>query len=64
MAHGWFMLIVMASYTANLANFLTTSNMAERLSSWTQVQESFGQWRLALPMGSAHADYIRVQQDM
>jgi hypothetical protein len=26
-AHGWFMLICVASYTANLANFLTTSNM-------------------------------------
>jgi hypothetical protein len=26
-AHGWFMLILVASYTANLANFLVNSTL-------------------------------------
>jgi hypothetical protein len=64
MAHGWFMLIVLASYTANLANFLTSANMAPTLGSWAEVQDSFGQYKLALQRGSAHESYINVQQEL
>jgi len=64
MAHGWFMLIVLASYTANLANFLTTENMAPTLSSWSEVQDSFGQYTIALQRGSAHENYINVQRNL
>jgi len=64
MAHGWFMLIVLASYTANLANFLTTANMSPTLRAWSEVQDSFGQYTIALERGSAHEDYINVQRRM
>ena len=37
MSHGWFMLICIASYTANMASFLTTSNLSPALTSWSQV---------------------------
>jgi ABC-type amino acid transport substrate-binding protein len=62
-AHGWFMLIVIASYTANLASFLTAAEAVPILNSWSDVVESKGAFRLALPKGMSHEDFIRVEQE-
>jgi hypothetical protein len=62
-AHGWFMLIVIASYTANLASFLTAAEAVPILDSWADIVESKGAFKLALPKGMSHADFIRVETE-
>lgn len=57
-AHGWFMLIVIASYTANLASFLTAAEAVPILNSWNDVVKSKGAFKLALPRGLTHEGFI------
>jgi len=57
-AHGWFILIVIASYTANLASFLTAGEAVPVLSSWNDVVKSGGRLTLALPRGGLHERFI------
>lgn len=37
LAHGWFFLIIIASYTANLASVLTTASLAPSITSWNDI---------------------------
>jgi len=62
-AHGWFMLILIASYTANLASFLTAAEAVPILSSWSDIVNSKGGFKLALPRGASHEDFIKVEQE-
>ena len=60
-AHGWFMLIVIASYTANLASFLTAAEATPILNSWSDIVNSKGAFKLALPRGLSHEAFIAVE---
>jgi len=62
MAHGWFMLIIVASYTANLASFLTASFTVPAISDWNTVLNSQGRYKLALPAGGLHQAFIEFEQ--
>jgi len=64
MAHGWFMLIVVASYTATLASFLTTAQLAASISGWSDITASQGAYKLALPAGGATMDFINNERLM
>mmetsp|Transcript_11455 Transcript_11455/g.28482 ORF Transcript_11455/g.28482 Transcript_11455/m.28482 type:complete len:559 (-) Transcript_11455:106-1782(-) len=61
LGHGWFMLIIISAYTANLASFLTVSAQTPTITSFTQVAESKGTYRLALPKGQSHETFINFE---
>ena len=63
LAHGSFMLIIIAAYTANLASFLTIASMNTDIQSWSQVAMSEGKYKLALPEGQSHESFINFEKE-
>ena len=61
-AHGWFMLIIIASYTANLASFLTAAEPVPILDSWQDVLKSNGRFKVAVPRGLSHENFVEVER--
>lgn len=61
LAHGWFFLIIVASYTANLASVLTAASIAPSIQSWNDVTAGGKQNKIALPRGFTHADFLSFE---
>ena len=63
LAHGWFMLIIIASYTANLAAALTASSLAPSINSWSDLISSANGrgYKLSLPRGLSHEEFIAFE---
>jgi len=61
LAHGWFMLIIIASYTANLASFLTTNALVPSITGWPDVTSGGNKVKLATPQGLSHNDFLAFE---
>ncbi len=61
LAHGWFVLIVMASYTANLAAFLTASLSYSGISSWADIVAGQDRFVLGVPNSRTHFAFLDAQ---
>eukprot|EP00286_Rhodomonas_abbreviata_P026717 CAMPEP_0181313764 /NCGR_PEP_ID=MMETSP1101-20121128/14430_1 /TAXON_ID=46948 /ORGANISM="Rhodomonas abbreviata, Strain Caron Lab Isolate" /LENGTH=464 /DNA_ID=CAMNT_0023420755 /DNA_START=94 /DNA_END=1484 /DNA_ORIENTATION=+ len=62
LAHGWFMLIIIASYTANLASFLVMGALTPSVSGWADVTSSGGKLSLALPRGGTQESFLAWEE--
>mmetsp|Transcript_28763 Transcript_28763/g.45119 ORF Transcript_28763/g.45119 Transcript_28763/m.45119 type:complete len:592 (+) Transcript_28763:165-1940(+) len=62
LGHGWFMLIIIASYTANLATFLTTSALSPSITGWNDVTAAGTLYKIAIPAGLAHDDFLAFEK--
>jgi ABC-type amino acid transport substrate-binding protein len=64
MAHGWFCLIAVASYTANLAAFLTSEVGDSSIGSWADVQEGSAVYKLGIPRSRSHLNFLRAEGEL
>mmetsp|Transcript_30434 Transcript_30434/g.73402 ORF Transcript_30434/g.73402 Transcript_30434/m.73402 type:complete len:529 (-) Transcript_30434:236-1822(-) len=62
LGHGWFMLIIIAAYTANLASFLTVTAQSPTIQSFQDVADSKGSYTMALPRGQSHEAFIKYEE--
>ena len=66
--HGFFMLIILASYTANLASFLTTSAVTPPFSGWETgdaplAPDAMERARIAIPSNASQDIFVRHEQE-
>ena len=66
--HGFFMLIILASYTANLASFLTTSAVIPPFSGWETgdaplAPDAMERARIAIPSNASQDIFVRHEQE-
>ena len=62
MGHAFFMLILVASYTANLASFMTNVENAPKVESWTDLSLSKGAYKLAIPHGMSQEEFLHHEE--
>jgi len=62
LGHGWFMLILIASYTANLASFLTANALSPKITGWDSITSTGTQYKLVIPRGTAHKDFLEFEE--
>ena len=62
MGHAFFMLILVASYTANLASFMTNIENAPKIESWTDLSLSKGAYKLAIPHGMSQEEFLEHEK--
>jgi hypothetical protein len=58
LAQGWFVVIIISSYTANLASALTNSDYKSPINKWSDITDSMGAYKLALPTGQSQLEFI------
>jgi ABC-type amino acid transport substrate-binding protein len=59
--HGWFMLVIISSYTANLASFLTLSSSSPAISSWADITSSAGRYSICIPEGQSQEQFLEFE---
>jgi len=62
LGHGWFMLIIISAYTANLASFLTIQGQVTTVSSFSELAQSAGKYKLCIPKGQSHETFINYEK--
>mmetsp|Transcript_22670 Transcript_22670/g.55980 ORF Transcript_22670/g.55980 Transcript_22670/m.55980 type:complete len:466 (-) Transcript_22670:92-1489(-) len=62
LGHGWFMLIILASYTANLASFLTTASLAPSINGWSDLTVPGNTYKIAIPRGQSHQRFLEFEK--
>mmetsp|Transcript_57906 Transcript_57906/g.138102 ORF Transcript_57906/g.138102 Transcript_57906/m.138102 type:complete len:564 (+) Transcript_57906:2-1693(+) len=56
--HGLFWIIILPSYTAHLASSLTQLSLVSTITSFLDVALSGGEYKMAVPSGLSHEDYL------
>ena len=67
-AHGFFMLIILASYTANLASFLTNSDVAPSISGWETgdsplIPKMMDKVNISIPGDSSQEKFLKFESE-
>ena len=67
-AHGFFMLIILASYTANLASFLTNSDVAPPISGWETgdsplIPKMMDKVNISIPENSSQERFLKYESE-
>jgi ABC-type amino acid transport substrate-binding protein len=60
-AHGFFLVIIINSYVANLASVLTATTLAPTIAGWPDITDSNGAYKLAIPRGQAQSDFLEAE---
>jgi hypothetical protein len=61
MAQAWFTLIMVASYTANLASALTLNDLDSSIKEWKDITDSRGSFSLSVERDSSQLDFLDAE---